>query len=139
MIIYFAGAIRGDTKYKKNHKEIVDCITSMGHTALSEINDEFKTKVPLTDRQLFKRDLKWIGSSKAVIAEISGASIGVGFEIAYALYSLNKPVLALINSKVDNTSAMINGCDSRLLVVKTYSGTDELEKIISEFINENKE
>lgn len=134
MVVYFAGAVRGDTKYIKYHKEIVDCITSIGHTALSELNEEFRTKLPLTDKQLFKRDLKWLQSSKAVIAEISGASIGVGFEIAYALYNLEKPVLTLLNSKVENASAMINGCDSELLVIKTYSGSEDLKEIISDFI-----
>ena len=137
MVIYFAGAIRGDTKYKKYHKEIIDCIASIGHTALSELNEEFSTNVPLTDKQLFKRDIKWLESSKAVIAEISGASIGVGFEIAYSIFKLKMPVLALLNSKVESASAMITGCDSKLLVIKTYSDPEDLKKIISDFIEKN--
>lgn len=139
MVVYFAGAIRGDTKYQEYNKKIIELITSMGHTALSEINEEFSTKLPLTDKELFKRDIKWLESSKALVAEISGASIGVGFEVSYALYKLKLPVLALVNSRIERASAMITGCDSKLLEIKTYSNNEDLKKIISDFIQKIKE
>ncbi len=50
MIIYCAGPIKGDTKYQKYYKEIIEYLTSIGHTGLSELNEEFKTSVPLTSK-----------------------------------------------------------------------------------------
>lgn len=134
MIIYCAGAIKGDTSYQKNYKEIIAIVNSLGHTALSELNSNFKPAFPLTDKQIYKRDMKWLESCQLVIAEVSGASLGVGFELAYTLYQLKKPVLSLYSSDVNKVSAMISGCNSELLTVKQYSTMDEMTKCVKSFI-----
>jgi|YelNatPaOPRAMG01_1025707.scaffolds.fasta_scaffold04767_2 nucleoside 2-deoxyribosyltransferase len=135
MIVYCAGAIRGDTKYRKSLLEIIDYVKILGHTALSEFNESFKVSVPLTDKEIYKRDIKWLERSQLVIADVSGTSTGVGFEISYALFKLQKPVLAIANDKSDSVSALIKGCNSILLTYKNYSDYEELKKIISSFIN----
>jgi len=134
MIIYCAGPIRGDVTYQKNYFEIVEFLESEKHTALAEISGKFSTSIPLTDKQIFKRDIKWIEGSRVMIAEISGPSLGVGFEIAYALFKRKIPVLALANSGVKKLSAMISGCDSDLLEIKKYSNSDNMKSIIKKFI-----
>ena len=134
MIFYCAGAIRGNTKFQKYYKEIIEIVSSSGHTALSELNKNFASSVPLTDKEIYKRDLKWLGNSKALIAEISGSSTGVGFEVAYALFKIGIPVLALVNKKTENVSALLNGCNINLLQVESYEASDDLRKIISDFI-----
>jgi hypothetical protein len=135
MIIYCAGPIRGDVSYQKFYAEVINHIEDEGHSALAEFNGKFSVSIPLTDRQIYKRDLKWIDGSKLMIAEISGPSLGVGFEIAYAIFQRKIPVLALVNSKVENISAMLSGCDSPLLTISEYTNTDDMKKIITEFIN----
>ena len=139
MIIYCAGPIRGNTDYQIDFKEIINCIKLQGHTALSELNEQFRTAVPLNEKQIFKRDIKWIEKSALMIAESSAASLGVGFEISYALYKQKIPVLALINKSAKSVSAMIAGCNSELLSVKEYSDSLQLEKIISAFIKKYSE
>ncbi len=134
MILYCAGAIRGNTKFQKYYKEIIDIIDSLGHTPLSELNKNFMSSVPLTDNEIFKRDMKWLSKSRALIAEISGPSTGVGFEIAYALYKMKIPVLALANTKTENLSALLNGCNSNLLQVKNYGDEEDMREIITGFI-----
>ena len=136
MIIYCAGPIRGDKEYQSFYKEIIKYINFLGHTALSELNEKFKSAFPLNDIQIFKRDVKWMESSKFVIAEITSASTGVGFEIAYSLYNLKKPVLALSKNGEKSVSAMVSGCNSEILTVKSYSSPEEMKKIISLYINE---
>ncbi len=139
MVIYFAGAIKGDTRFQNNFKDIIKFLSSQGHTPLSELNENFKTAIPLTERQIFKRDIKWLEQSNAVIAEISGASLGVGFEISFALYNLKIPVLALYSSQAERVSAMITGCDSKRLTVKEYSDKAEMEKFVSSFLKKIQE
>jgi hypothetical protein len=134
MIIYCAGAIKGDKKYQKYYKQIIQIVDSLGHTALSELNRNFSTPILLTDKQIFSRDIKWLKNSKLVIAEISGPSLGVGFEIAYALYYLKKPVLALYHASANSLSAMITGCDSDLFSIKKYSDAESLNKIIADYL-----
>lgn len=140
MVIYCAMPIRGEQTYHQFHKEIVEYVSSLNHTALSELNVNFKSAVVLTPKEIFTRDMKWIERSNIMIAEVSGHSTGVGFEIAYALYEKKILVLALVNSKADKVSAMITGCDSDLLSIENYSDSEELKNIISSFLNkiENK-
>lgn len=137
MVVYCACPIRGDQKFGKNCKEIIDHIKSLGHTALSEINEDFKSSMPLTDKQIFKRDMKWMERSRLLIAEISGSSTGVGFEVSYMLHNLQKPVLAVAHSKSEEVSAMISGCNSELLTLAEYSDTEDLKEIISKYLDKN--
>lgn len=138
MIVYCAIPIRGEITYEEYFKGIVEHVSALGHTALSELNTNFKPAAPLTDTEIFIRDTKWIDKSKVLIAEVSGASTGVGFEIAYALYKRKIPVLALANKDADsNVSAMINGCQSQLFTIAEYEDREGLKKIISDFIKEN--
>jgi nucleoside 2-deoxyribosyltransferase len=133
MIVYCAGAIKGDTAYQNNYKEIIRFIGSMKHTALAELNGNFKFSVPLNDKQIYTRDIKWIESSDLVIAEISGPSLGVGFEIAYAIFQQKIPVLALVSSEVKKLSAMITGCNSQLLTIRRYKNIEDMKNIISNY------
>jgi len=140
MIVYCAISIRGEKTFQNFFPEIVGHITSLGHTALSELNADFKPAAPLTDSEIFTRDVKWIDKSKVLIAEISDASTGVGFEIAYALYKKKIPVLALVNAEAGNSvSAMINGCNSQLITIKRYGDSESLKKAISDFLKKNGE
>jgi hypothetical protein len=134
MIVYCAVPIKGDQTFHNFCLDIITQVSSLGHTALSELKQEFKPAAPLTDSEIFSRDLKWIDKSKVVIAEISGPSLGVGFEIAYALYKKDLNVLALFNSDAEDVSAMITGCHSELLTLKKYSDTEDLKNAISRFL-----
>lgn len=136
MIVYCAGAVKGDTSYREGYQEIVEIVKRNGHSALSELNSEFKSAFPLNVNQVFQRDIKWIEKSSMMIAEISGPSLGVGFEISYALYMREIPVLALYDAEAENISAMISGCDSELLYLKTYHNDKELEEIILSFLKQ---
>jgi 2'-deoxynucleoside 5'-phosphate N-hydrolase len=134
MIVYCAGAIKGDTTYQNNYIEMIRFIESMNHTALTELNGKFNASIPLSDKQIYTRDIKWIEGSVLMIAEISGPSLGVGFEIAYALFQKEIPVLALASSEAAKISAMITGCNSELLTVKKYQNIEDMQNIILDYL-----
>lgn len=136
MIVYCAGAIKGDSSYRESYLDVINIVKDNGHSALSELNPEFKSAFPLNEKQVFQRDIKWIEKSSLMIAEISGPSLGVGFEIAYALYMREIPVLALYDSEVEMVSAMITGGDSELLYVMPYHNKKELEEIVKNFLKQ---
>jgi hypothetical protein len=133
MIVYCAGAIKGDTTYPNNYIEMIRFIESMNHMPLAELNGKFNASIPLSDNQIYTRDIKWIEGSALMIAEISGPSLGVGFEIAYALFQKGIPVLALASLEVEKISAMITGCNSELLTVKRYQNIEDMQNIISDY------
>ncbi|MCU0342998.1 MAG: nucleoside 2-deoxyribosyltransferase [Ignavibacterium sp.] len=134
MIIYCAGPIKGNTTYQDNYSEIVRIVESMGHTALSEKSSKFSSTILLSDKQIYTRDVKWIDGSKIMIAEVSGPSIGVGFEISYALFVKKMPVLAVFHNEAGQISSMITGCTNPLLEIKKYSNVDDLTSIVKKFI-----
>jgi hypothetical protein len=137
MNIYCAGAIKGDISYQSFYKNIVEYLCETGHMAYSELNKELFTSGSLTDREIFTRDVQWIKESQLMIAEISGPSLGVGFEISFALYVLNIPVLACYHFDAGKVSSMITGCTSDLLTVKSYTSIEELKVLIDNFISYN--
>jgi hypothetical protein len=137
MIIYCAGPIKGDTTFQENYKEIIQIVETLGHTALAEFSSKLPTMILLSDSQIYTRDIKWIDGSKLMIAEVSGPSLGVGFEISYALFERKIPVLAVYNDKVTKISAMITGCNNPNLSVKKYYNADDLTRIIRNFIVNN--
>ena len=134
MIIYCAGPIRGNLTYQDSFKKIIEYVENLGHSVLTELSGKFSSSIPLTDAQIYKRDLKWIDGSKVMIAEASGPSLGVGFEISYAIFERKLPVLVLYNSEVQQISAMIMGSDSPLLSVQKYQDEEEMKKIIKQFL-----
>jgi hypothetical protein len=136
MIVYCAGAIKGDSSYQESYLDIINIVKADGHSALSELNPDFKAAFPLNEKQVFQRDIKWIEKSSLMIAEVSGPSLGVGFEIAYALYMREIPVLALYDAEVERVSAMITGGDSELLYVKQYHSKKELEELVKSFLKQ---
>ena len=137
MIVYCACPIKGDTKYQESYKDIVRIVESMDHTALAQFSSKIPSTIFLNDKQIYTRDMKWIDGSKIMIAEVSGPSLGVGFEIAYALFVKNIPVLAVYNEQEQNISSMVSGCNHPNLQLKKYYNQDDLARIIRNFIVNN--
>ena len=135
MIIYCAGPIRGDSTHQIHFQKMIKYIEELGHSVLSGKSEKFNSAIPLTDKQIYKRDLKWIDGSKVMIAEISGPSLGVGFEISYAIFERKLPVLALHQSETDQISALILGCDSALLTVQKYKDEEEMKTKIKVYLS----
>ena len=137
MIIYCTGTKRGSQAHQKLFKNIIEFIESLGHTALAEISSKFSSTIPLTDKQTYKRNLKWIDGSKLVIAEISNPDLELGIEIAYALYQRKVSVLALHISSSPKISSMLSGCDSPLLTIQQYSDANEMQSLVKTYLSKN--
>ena len=135
MIIYCTGTKRGSEAHQKLLKNIIEFTESLGHTALSEASSKFSSTIPLTDKQTYKRNLKWIDGSKIVIAEISNPGLESGIEIAYALYQRKIAVLALHISSAPKISSMLTGCDSPLLTIQKYGDVNEMQNIINTYLS----
>lgn len=135
MILYCSSPYGGDTSDQELHQTMIKYIEDIGHTVLSAHSEKFRSSIPLTEKQMYKRSLKWIDGSKLMIAEVSGPSIGVGFEISYAIFKRKIPVLVLCTEDVQNISAMLYGCDSPLLTLRRYKNMDDMKTILKSFIS----
>ncbi|NIM13587.1 MAG: deoxyribonucleoside 5'-monophosphate N-glycosidase [Candidatus Aminicenantes bacterium] len=139
MNIYFGGSIAGGRQYLATYQQIVAYLKSCGHRVLTEHvvkPDVFEWEKDFTAEQIYTRDIQWLNECDCMIAEVSNPSLGVGYEICYAL-RINKPVLCLYRKGIFLTRMLIGNTSDGLLV-KEYQEDRELEEIIDMFLGKRK-
>lgn len=136
--IYFAGSIRAGREFLENQRQIIDILKEYGfvlteHFGIADV-ESLEYGKGKTDREIWLEDVTWIKESNVIVAEISTPSMGVGYEIGYAV-SQGKKVLCLLNSQASTkSSAMLEGSPG--VVVKGYSTVQEAETHIKKFLTE---
>jgi nucleoside 2-deoxyribosyltransferase len=129
---YFCGSIRGGLQDVHIYKEIISVISEYGPCFTEHVGDEeYLKKEELSDQEIYVKDMNWLKSSKAVIADVSTTSIGVGYELGIA-QSLNLPTLVLFRESTHRISAMISG--NNFFTVEYYSNVDEACAFTRRFI-----
>jgi len=132
--IYCAGPIRGDLLHVEYYYQIVALVWQLGHIPLTELAlSEGAVSAPC-DADIYLRDRQWLQEADALIAEVSGPSLGVGYEIAYALHALSIPVLCVQKRSEKKLSAMIAGNLSERLTLEVYDSGNELDRIVKDFL-----
>lgn len=88
MTIYLACTVRGDRGAIAGLRTLAAALEADGHTILTKhlLDDNVDgAEAALTNRAVYDRDLAWLESCDMLIAEASGSSFGVGFEVGYVL------------------------------------------------------
>ncbi len=121
MKIYFAASIRGGRGLQTTYLTIVKHLKQSGHKVLSE-NVAFETMAEqgISDETIYAQDTAWLDECDAVVAEVTIPSLGVGYEIGYALHKAHKPVLCLCKAGT-HLSAMLNGSTNPRLRIVFYA------------------
>jgi hypothetical protein len=86
--IYLACTVRGDRDAVDGLRALAAGLESAGHTILTKHlldPDVDRAESALTERAVYERDIEWLESCDLLIAEASGSSFGVGFEVGYVL------------------------------------------------------
>jgi nucleoside 2-deoxyribosyltransferase len=86
MTIYLACTVRGDRAGVQAARAISARLERHGHRVLTLhlLNDDVDDlEASLTSQSVFQRDVKWLDKCDALVAEASGSSYGVGFEVGY--------------------------------------------------------
>lgn len=136
MKIYLSGAIRGGRQLQKTYEIILAFLQKKNHEVLTyhvASPDVLEMENSLSEVEIFTQDETWLNESDCMIAEVSVPSLGVGYEIAYSLYS-GKPVMAVFNKKNEPISAMVAGNTSPLLSVAKYESHSELIGFLDSFL-----
>jgi len=119
--IYFAGSIRGGREDVELYAQIVNYLGNHGTVLTEHVTDKGLTSLGeggVTDPQIHDRDVDWLDQSKTIVAEVTNASLGVGYEIGrivernlWVPEESRKVILCLHRPQVDKRlSAMIAGC-----------------------------
>ncbi len=88
MKIYLACTVRGDRASVAALREACARLQQHGHDVLTAhlLSDNVETiESALTEREVYERDIEWLTACDALVADASGSTFGVGFEVGYVL------------------------------------------------------
>ncbi len=135
MNLYFSCSLTGGRSEEAIYGVIVDHLLTQGHEVptahLAHPNVMDKEQI-VDPAEVYQRDIAWIQTCNALIAEVSTPSHGVGYEIAYAL-SLGKPVLCCYRFETP-VSKMLTGNDSPNIVLRSYRDEAEAQVVVEAFL-----
>ncbi|HKY79090.1 MAG TPA: nucleoside 2-deoxyribosyltransferase [Anaerolineales bacterium] len=137
MKVYFACAIVGGRQDEGVYQRFVEAILAGGHevpTAMNAGPGWAQMEGSPDPNEVYRRDTAWIDESRALVAEITTPSHGVGYEISYAL-ERGKPVLCLYRRGA-RVSKMLTGNTMPGLQVAEYGEVEKGVDIIREFIQQ---
>ena len=137
MTIYLACTVRGDRSGVLAGRAICERLQHHGHDVLTThlLADNVEaSESQLTERDVFRRDLAWLTACDVLVAEASGSSYGVGFEVGFVLgraHTTGQRVVVLYDAaRRDKVSRLITGNDSAACTTLEYASIEELTAII---------
>ncbi len=135
MNIYFACSITGGRDYETIYQALMAALLADGHeipTAHLADSGVTALEAQVSPADVYARDVAWIQTADALVAEVSVPSHGVGYEVGYAL-NVGKPVLCLAHEG-RKVSKMITGNPHPLLQTKRYRDGAEAVRVVREFL-----
>jgi hypothetical protein len=139
--VYLACTVRGDRCALHFTRAVASQIAALGHTVLTShlLEDGVEeAESQLSEQQVFERDLEWLSRADALIAEASGSSFGVGFELGYFLASAGSGRRALLlydAGRRDSVSRLIVGNCHPNCTTRAYGNAPELLHVVTEFLS----
>jgi len=137
MRIYLACTVRGDRGTVSAARHIHDCLVRLGHEVLTThlLRDDVESvEGRLRDGDVFARDLEWLKAAGVVVAEASGSSYGVGFEVGYVLgraAQSGQRVLVLYQaSRRGQVSRLISGLAHPNACVLAYESLSDIDAFL---------
>lgn len=133
MNIYLACTVRGDRSAVTALRGLVTSLEAAGHVVLTKhlLDDNVESaESQLTERQVYERDIAWLEACDVLIADASGSSFGVGFEVGYVLARSERTrqrVLLLYNASREHAvSRLIVGNAHPRCEVQKYENPEDL-------------
>jgi len=141
MRIYLACTVRGDRGAVTALGSLVVALERRGHTIVTKhlLDDGVEAaEAALSERAIYDRDIAWLESCDLLIADASGSSFGVGFEVGYVLGRSDRTsqrVLLLYRAdRVDRISRLIAGNGHPRCTVLKYENPADLIDRVSQLL-----
>ena len=143
MQIYLACTVRGDRSAVHVTRLLADLLEQLGHTVLTRhllLDDVDAREAQLNEREVFERDLRWLEAADVLIAEASGSSYGVGFEVGYvigrAAQTAQRVLLLYDAARRPLVSRLIAGNTHPACTTYPYRDTGDLLQFVRVFLAE---
>ena len=141
MTIYLACTVRGDRGALAAVRSVADFLERQGHSVLTRhllTDDVDDAESVLGEQDVFERDMRWLIAADLLIAEASGSSFGVGFEVGYVLgraEQTGQRVLLLHHaSRRPHISRLITGNSHPGCTSYAYQDTEDLLRVVDRFM-----
>jgi 2'-deoxynucleoside 5'-phosphate N-hydrolase len=135
--IYLACTVRGDRGAVAGLRRLVASLEAAGHNVLTKhlLDDNVETaEAALSEREVYERDIRWLEACDVLIADASGSSFGVGFEVGYVLgrsEGTNQRVVLLYRAdRRDRISRLIVGNAHPRCRTIAYRDGDDLGRMV---------
>jgi 2'-deoxynucleoside 5'-phosphate N-hydrolase len=145
MIVYLACTVRGDRGAVDAARALCARLEEAGHTVPTKhllADDADEAERALTASAVYERDIDWLERCDVLVAEASGSSYGVGFEVGYVLgrsTDTNKRVVLLYHADRENRiSRFIAGTTHPRCTTIPYRDYGELTVKVLAALDENK-
>ena len=142
MRVYLACTVRGDRGAVAALRSLAEALERRGHTILTRhlLEDGVDAaEAALSERAVYARDIAWLESSDLLIADASGSSYGVGFEVGYVLGRADRTsqrvLLLYRGDRLNQISRLIPGNSHPRCTVLTYENPAELIDRVSVFLD----
>jgi nucleoside 2-deoxyribosyltransferase len=139
MKIYLACTVRGDRGGVAAGRAICDRLRHHGHDVITAhlLGDDVETaESQLTEEAVFRRDLEWLSNCDALVAEASGSSFGVGFEVGYVLARSDRTAQRVVvlydRARAQHVSRLLVGNVHPACTTFAYASVDELVSFIDQ-------
>jgi nucleoside 2-deoxyribosyltransferase len=139
--VYLACTVRGDRGGLEAARALCTTLEDFGHTVLTKHlleDDADAAEGSLTERSVFERDLQWLESADLLIAEASGSSYGVGFEVGYVLGRANatgqRVLLLYDRARRPHVSRLIAGNCHGACTTYPYNSMEDLLNFVERFL-----
>src|SRR5262245_6910794 len=133
MRIYLACTVRGDRGGVAAGRAICARLREHGHDVLTAhlLDDDVETRESkLTEEAVFRRDLEWLSGCDVLVAEASGSSFGVGFEVGYVVAGADRTgqqvVLLYDRARAATVSRLVVGNAHPARTTFGYTSVNEL-------------
>jgi nucleoside 2-deoxyribosyltransferase len=142
MNIYLACTVRGDRGGIAAARVLNAVAERHGHVVLTNhllCDDPEAAEAALTERAVFERDLRWLESADLLIAEASGSSYGVGFEVGYVLGRAGRTgqrvLLFYDEARRSHVSRLISGNSHHACTTYEYRGAADLDRFADGYLS----
>jgi 2'-deoxynucleoside 5'-phosphate N-hydrolase len=138
MTIYLACTVRGDRGGVAVGRAICRRLQELGHDVLTThllADDVDEAEAKLSEEDVYRRDISWLDSCHVLVAEASGSSYGVGFEVGYVLgraaETAQRVVLLYDRARRHAVSRLISGNRDERCATYEYDTTEEALEFIT--------
>jgi hypothetical protein len=144
MTIYLACTVRGDRGGTAAGRAICKHLQDLGHEVLTThllADDVNEAEGQLSETEVYLRDIRWLDACDILVAEASGSTYGVGFEVGYVLGRAGRTgqrvVLLYDRARQPAISRLISGNCDECCTTCSYGSIEEAIAAVTRALDGN--